>query len=308
MIEDNVSCVSIIMITYNHEKYIAQAIEGVMMQKTNFPIELIIGEDCSSDHTREVCIAYQEKYPEIIKLNLPEQNLGVNKNFLEIIKIAKGKYIALCEGDDYWTDPMKLQKQIDFLEANKDYSLCFHNCIIKSMEQNEEWIFHKDPLQDTYETKDILREWFIPTASIVYRNFDDFKFPEWFIHCQSGDIPLLLLLSVRGKFKYINEPMSVYRYHQASTSWSHYGYNKAIGMTYIYQCFNVYTNYRFSKEIEEAIIYEMRRLLPEILELNQLKEQIKISEQSKEKHILPNKLRRFPSMAKRILKKILGKK
>ena len=122
--------VSVEMITYNHEKFIAQAIEGVLMQQTNFPFELIIGEDCSTDNTRQICIEYQAKYPEIIKLILQEKNIGADNNSLSIMNISKGKYVAYCEGDDYWIDPFKLQKQVDFLENNPDYSICGGNFLL----------------------------------------------------------------------------------------------------------------------------------------------------------------------------------
>ena len=103
------------MITYNHEKFIAEAIEGVVMQKTNFQFELVIGEDCSTDNTRAICIEYQKKYPDIIRLRLPETNQGMMLNWINNINSGRGKYIALCDGDDYWTDPYKLQKQVDFM-------------------------------------------------------------------------------------------------------------------------------------------------------------------------------------------------
>ena len=124
---ENSPLVSVCMITYNHEKYIVQAIEGVLMQKTDFPIELVIGEDRSTDNTRNICLEYKEKYPDQIKLLLPENNLGMLGNFITTLHACTGKYIAFCEGDDYWTDPYKLQKHVDFLEAdnNQDYSLVY---------------------------------------------------------------------------------------------------------------------------------------------------------------------------------------
>jgi len=121
MTEEKIT-VSVCMITYNHEPYIRQAIEGVLMQKCNFPIELIIGEDCSTDNTRHICNEYTAKYPEI-NLLPSEINLGVILNFFKTLQASTGKYIAICEGDDYWTDPYKLQKQVDFLEANTEYGL-----------------------------------------------------------------------------------------------------------------------------------------------------------------------------------------
>ena len=116
--------VSVFMITYNHEKFIAQAIEGVLMQKTNFPFELIIGEDCSTDRTREIVVDYAQRFPEIIKPILHEKNVGMKSNMNTCMQACSGKYTAICEGDDYWIDSLKLQKQVGFLEAHSDFSMC----------------------------------------------------------------------------------------------------------------------------------------------------------------------------------------
>lgn len=117
--------VSVCMITYNHEDYIKQSIEGVLLQKCNFSFELVIGEDCSTDNTRQICEEYSAKYPQINLLS-SESNLGMMPNFVRTLGACSSKYIALCEGDDYWTDPKKLQKQVDFLETNPAYVLCSH--------------------------------------------------------------------------------------------------------------------------------------------------------------------------------------
>lgn len=115
--------VSVCMITYNHEAYISQAIEHVARQETSFPIELIIGEDCSTDRTREIVFEYQREYPDLIRVITSENNVGMRKNGLRTYEAARGKYIAFCEGDDYWHDPRKLQIQVDFLESNPNYGL-----------------------------------------------------------------------------------------------------------------------------------------------------------------------------------------
>lgn len=125
---ENKPLISICMVTYNHEPYIAQAIESVMMQKTNFQVELVIGEDGSSDNTREICLKYKEKYPDTIKLLLSDVNLGIKKNVIQTLHACSGKYIAQCDGDDFWTDPDKLQKQADILETNEEYCICMHTC------------------------------------------------------------------------------------------------------------------------------------------------------------------------------------
>lgn len=119
---------SIVTITYNHEPYIRKCIEGVLMQQVNFPIEFIIAEDCSTDGTLAICKEYAEKYSDLIHLITSEKNVGAIANERRAMKAAKGKYIAFCEGDDYWTDPLKLQTQVDFLEDHLEYSVTFHRC------------------------------------------------------------------------------------------------------------------------------------------------------------------------------------
>lgn len=125
--------VSVVTITYNHAPYIAKCIEGVLMQQVNFPMEFIIAEDCSTDGTLDICEKYAEKYPELIQLLITDHNLGANPNELRALKAARGKYIAYCEGDDYWTEPHKLQRQVDFMESHPDYSVCFHD---RKVEEN----------------------------------------------------------------------------------------------------------------------------------------------------------------------------
>ncbi|UWY28613.1 glycosyltransferase [Flavobacterium sp. TR2] len=265
------SIISVCMITYGHEKYIREAIEGVLMQNSDFEIEIILFNDCSPDNTDKIIqdIIKNHERGSWIKYIKHDQNVGMMVNFLQALKACKGDYIALCEGDDYWVDPLKLQKQISFLSSNPHFSLCFHNSIIKS--ENNERVMLEELGKLEFDTKDILHQWFIPTASIVFRNYSDFVFPDWFVNCQSGDIPLLLLLSLRGNIKYIDEVMSVYRLHQGGVSNTHREYSKVIGMVYIYQSFNFYTKLKFDEEIKNAIIYEMRCHLPEIQELKQLR-------------------------------------
>jgi glycosyltransferase involved in cell wall biosynthesis len=203
--------VSICMITYNHENFIREAIEGVLMQKTTFPIELIIGEDCSTDKTRHIVREYAEKYPEIIRPLLPEKNLGVKDNFIQTLQACTGKYIALCEGDDYWIDPYKLQKQVDFLEANEDFSICFHN--VKILEDGilvDDFITRQVP--DITSIKDLARGNYIHTPSVVFRKnqlvLDEFKE----IQSPIGDYVLHMLNAKYGKIKKLNELMGVYRH------------------------------------------------------------------------------------------------
>jgi glycosyltransferase involved in cell wall biosynthesis len=209
------------MITFNHEAYINEAINGILMQDVNFPIELVIGEDCSTDNTRKICMEYQKKYPSLIKLLLPKENLGMQQNFVNTLFACQGKYIAICEGDDYWTDPYKLQKQVDFLEANEDFAICFHPVDIFKQKEN---IFVKDYI--TPDVPDITDVYYlakkcnyIHTASVLFRKnesaFEILKSSRFSI----GDYPLHLLNAKYGKIKKLSDKMSVYRVHDGGI-WS----------------------------------------------------------------------------------------
>jgi glycosyltransferase involved in cell wall biosynthesis len=117
---------SICVVTYNHEKYIAQALDSFLMQETDFAFQVIVGDDCSTDNTPNIIRQYALKYPDIIKPILREKNVGAINNSLDVYDNAKTEYVAICDGDDYWTDSKKLQKQVDFLDKNKSFSTCFH--------------------------------------------------------------------------------------------------------------------------------------------------------------------------------------
>lgn len=205
------------MITFNHEEFIAEAIESVLRQKTNFPFELIIGEDCSTDFTRSICIEYKKKYPDIIRLQLPDSNKGMMRNFIENMQAARGNYIALCEGDDFWIDCYKLQKQVDFLEQNDDYIACFHNARVVN-KYNQISLFNSlNEMQHPTKEEILSRKWFIATASLMFRN-KVIDFPNWMYEVVNGDYALELLLALKGEFYYMHDVMSAYRQHEMSIS------------------------------------------------------------------------------------------
>lgn len=205
--------VSVCMITYNHESFISEAIESVLMQQTNFDYELVIGEDCSTDRTREICLQYQAKYPDKIKLRLPEKNMGMQPNVIANLKACTGEYIAMLEGDDYWIDPLKLQKQVDFLEKNPELIACFHDVI--NLNDNE-GLYYESPRvfgnRKIFDINDIVSSWFINTCSLVFRNLD-FQLPAFMSEVYAGDQFLSLTLAMHGKFYYFNDAMAVYRVH-----------------------------------------------------------------------------------------------
>ncbi len=215
--------VSVVLITYNHEKYIAQALDSVLVQETDFEYEIIIGEDESEDKTREIVLSYKNKYPEKISVILNSRRDVIyidgkpsgRFNLMNTLRNAGGKYISLLEGDDYWTDKNKLQKQYDFLKNNSDYVICAHTAEFvdesgKSLER-----YWKPPLDKEYYTKEDLFLYcnFIATASVLFVNnlFEDF--PEWFENFKVGDWSLHVINASYGKIKFMDEVMSAYRIH-----------------------------------------------------------------------------------------------
>lgn len=209
--------VSVCMITYNHENYIEKAIDAVLNQKTTFEIELIIANDNSPDSTDEIIKKIISEHPngaKIIYLK-NDTNIGMMPNFIEALKSCNGKYIALCEGDDYWTSDLKLQKQVDFLESNNDFSICFHKVgIDKNGELIEDYITNKVNQKTTIY--DLAKGNYIHTCSVVYRNHLFDSFPEYFYVSPIGDYFLHLLNSQYGNIYYIDEKMANYRVHDTS--------------------------------------------------------------------------------------------
>lgn len=211
---------SVCLITYNHARYIKQAIDGVLMQKVNFSWELVIADDFSTDGTREIVLEYKEKYPEFIKLISHEKNVGAAQNFMDLISAPSSKYIAYFEGDDYWADPHKLQKQVDFLESHLDYTICFHP--VKIINEKDDTIQHRygGRGRKSYSFDDLIEGNFIPTCSVVFRNGILTHLPEWYPSLNSGDWAIYLLIAHQGgRVGQLDEVMAVYRIHHGST-WS----------------------------------------------------------------------------------------
>lgn len=224
--------VSICCITYNHENYIREALEGFLMQKTTFPIEIIIHDDASTDKTAEIVKEYASKYPKIITpifqtVNQYSQGIKPWPNF--VFPLARYKYIALCDGDDYWTDPYKLQKQVDFLEEYTEYNICFHN--VKVYIENENRFVTDYITRDVDETTDIYelaKGNFMHTTSVVFRNLIK-EFPTEFKKSPVGDYFLHMLNAEHGKIKKLNDSMAVYRVHDNGV-WSNKNNDKLILM------------------------------------------------------------------------------
>ena len=211
--------VSVCMITYNQEAYIAQAIEGVLLQETDFPIEFVIGEDCSTDRTLEICERYRKKYPDLIKVFPRPKNVGMQTNFRDTILQCKGKYVAFCEGDDYWTEAKKLQIQIEFLEANPDFVICHHKLRISDGGNLTNDFIPSSNVKEISGFEDLAQKHQVHMASCVFRRGALGKFPDWFTQILCTDYALFLLISQTGRVKFIDKVMGVYRVHSGGV-WS----------------------------------------------------------------------------------------
>lgn len=206
--------VSVFMVTYNHERYIRQAIESALMQKTDFPFEIVIGEDCSTDNTRTIVLDYEQRYPGKIRVVRSDHNVGAVANATRTLAVCRGKYVAFLEGDDYWTDAGKLQKQVGFLETHPDFSICFHGSLEVDSNGNEIKKFDLNADQAEVTTiEDLSKGNYIYTASSIFRNNLVPDIPDWLRGLNAGDYPLHLRLAQLGKIKFFPDKMSAYRIH-----------------------------------------------------------------------------------------------
>lgn len=206
------------MITYGHEEFIREAIEGVLMQQGDFDLELIISNDCSPDTTDEVIqdiLNHHTQASKIVYIR-HDKNIGMMPNFIFALQQCKEKYVALCEGDDYWTDPHKLQKQIDFLEANQEYVACFHNAdVVENQKVINDYCYIPEDCK--IDAKEIIMKGggIFPTASLMYRNV--VELPDFAVSTKAGDTALAFTLLKAGDFYYMNQKMCNYRKHSGGS-------------------------------------------------------------------------------------------
>ena len=223
--------VSVLMLTYNQERYINEAIRSVMLQETNFPFELVIGNDASTDCTGTICADWQKKYPEQIVLFNRKKNLGLQQNFIQTYAQCRGQYIAICEGDDFWTDKRKLQIQADFLDTHPDYSTCFHRVINYYEDRGTKSLSNGGQKQDT-DISDLARSNYISNVSALFRRGLFGELPEWFARVSTYDYAIHLLNAQFGKIHYIKRPMAVYRQHEKAI-WSEAGTDRKLDIALI---------------------------------------------------------------------------
>ncbi|MBW3775675.1 glycosyltransferase [Aeromonas veronii] len=219
--EDEPIRVSVCCITYKQELYISQTINSFLMQKTMFPFEIIIGEDCGRDGTLSILERYQECYPNLIKVVTSEYNVGINANFLRVFDAARGNYIAVCEGDDYWIDELKLQKQYDYLRSMPDVNICF--TAAKTLDHKGHFgvIANHSKSNTLIPLSRVVRGagGFMPTASIFFKRIIVSKIPDWFKAAPVGDIYIQIIASIKNGAAYLPDITSVYRLNSIG-SWS----------------------------------------------------------------------------------------
>lgn len=254
--------VTIQCVAYNQEQYIRECLEGLVMQRTNFRFEAIVHDDASTDGTADIIREYEAKYPDIIKPIYEKENQyskhdGSLRRIMD--EYTHGKYVAVCEGDDYWTDPLKLQKQYNFMESHPECSLCFHanNKLYPSGKMD---VYRPKVIKEFYNVEDAILGGggFMATNSVFYRweYIGSEGRPNFWNNCPIGDLPHMLYYSSKGKLGYINDIMSVYRV-SAEGSWTlsqntikkrrvHY---KAI--LNMFDEFDEYTNYKYHNIIKK---------------------------------------------------------
>lgn len=214
--------VTVLCITYNHEEFIRKTLEGFVMQKTGFDFEVLVSDDASSDNTQSIISEFAKKYPDIIKPILRKENVGAEENFLAIADSVKSEYVAICEGDDYWTDSLKLQRQVDFLDSHPDYSICFHpvKVVYTDASQSDEiypFVINDNEIK-MFTIEHLLAVNFIQTNSVLYRwrfgKGESIKevCPK---NILPGDYYIHLLHAQKGKIAMISGAMAIYHRHSS---------------------------------------------------------------------------------------------
>jgi len=211
---------SVVMITYNHERFVAQALSSVLAQRTNFDFEIIVAEDCSTDGTRAIVMDFVRRYPGKILPLLRERNLGMMRNFKEALAASSGSYVALLDGDDYWIREDKLQAQVDFLDSHPDHAVCCTRVQFRDEINHSEPYIWPPKVSGSYPLSDLLETYcWIATCSVMYRWGSVGPLPEWFLTLKMADWPLHILVGRSGKIHVMDEVVSLYRVHSGG-AWS----------------------------------------------------------------------------------------
>lgn len=213
---------SVCVRTHNQERFIREALDSVLCQKIMFPFEIIVSDDASSDGTIAILQEYQKQHPDKIRLLFSETNIGGPENLNRVIEASKAKYITCLDGDDYYTEENKLQKQVDFLEAHPEYAACFHNTWNVDEQGNKLGLFNPPGFPAVHDAHEfILKRWFVPIHSAVLRS-EYIEFPNWYNTVMNDDYVVHLSVAKHGPYYYMPEPMVAYRHHSNNTSYAYH--------------------------------------------------------------------------------------
>ena len=215
--------VSILVLTYNHRPFVAQALDSALMQQTDFPFEIIVLDDASSDGARDIISQYANVHPGRFRIVFNEENLGIraagNAKWWKTLQTAAGQYVALLEGDDYWTDRKKLQKQVTFMDTHPNFVLCGHDNTDRNEWSGTDVAKNRFAADFTASMEQLLAGNILPTSSLLLRNGTVADFPSYFLELEFTDWPLQILLAQRGSVRVLADSMSMYRIH-AGGAWS----------------------------------------------------------------------------------------
>jgi glycosyltransferase involved in cell wall biosynthesis len=206
--------VSVLMLAYNQEPFIREALDSVLAQRTSFDFEIVMGEDCSTDGTRAIIESYESAHPGRFRVFYRRPNVGMIENLIQTYRACRGDYIAVLESDDYWVNPLKLQKQIDFFDRHPDFSICFHDTFSRTNSADLSTMPRLcNPAQkEVSHFFELFAENFIQTCSVMWRNLgSDVRFPDGLQRLRAADWPLHLMHAQHGPIGYIPEAMAVYR-------------------------------------------------------------------------------------------------
>lgn len=261
---DNTPYVAVWMLTYNHEKYIAQAIEGVLNQKADFKIKLFIGEDCSKDNTRNICLSYEEKYPDKVKLiSTRVNNINTNSENIRLACMESGaKYIAICEGDDYWTDPYKTQKQVTLLDAHPECTMSFSAVASVNDEadlvDNVSW---PEIRKNIITIEDIIlsHKHLVPSVTLIFRNILPKQMPQFHIESLSKDVSVVTMLAMEGNAAYLPDVTAVYRVHRGGITKSEQHIRESdIALTKLLNSINKHYDYKHDKIFRKRFLHDAK--------------------------------------------------
>ncbi len=251
--------VDVIIPVYNHENFIQLTLDSIVNQVTEYKYRVIPSDDCSTDNTRTILESFAQKYPDKVFPVYHPKNIGAHANGYSLLMATTAKYVAVCDGDDYWLDPHKLQKQISFLEANPDFVICFGDTQVIDKAGNE--LPLKDyfpPIEKEVYTIDdfILSDMhIIPTATLVYKNLLQKPIPEFYKTIMSGDIFIILLVAHHGKAKYMNELFAAYRIHAGGiTKTEEHIHKSEEAKAFLYERINKLLDYKHDAAFRKVLL------------------------------------------------------